>query len=43
MDGTQEVIDLYDPVGFTAEDAPAIKTRLRKNGVKNVHSVQLLD
>jgi hypothetical protein len=42
-DGSVENVRVADRVGFTDADEPAIRARLRKDGVRNVHSVRLLD
>lgn len=42
-DGSVDVVRVADRVGFTDADEPAIRARLRRDGVRNVHSVRLLD
>jgi hypothetical protein len=42
-DGSVQVCEIVDHVGLTSSDEPAIRARLRRDGVKHVHSVRLLD
>lgn len=42
-DATQEVVEVTDDLGLNAGDIPAIKAKLRKQGVKNIHSVKLAE
>lgn len=41
-DGLEEIRYVEDRIGLTAADEPAIRARLRKDGVTNIHSVRLL-
>ena len=39
----QEVVEITDDLGFRATDIPAIKARLRQQGVKDIHTVKLAE
>ena len=39
----QEVVEIKDDLGFRATDVPAIKARLRQQGVKDIHTVKLAE
>ena len=39
----QEVVEILDDLGFRTTDIPAIKARLRQQGVKDIHSVKLTE
>jgi len=42
-DGSVEAVGIVDRIGLTPSDEPAIRARLRRDGVTHVHSVRLLD
>uniref|UniRef100_A0A7S1CH19 EF-hand domain-containing protein n=1 Tax=Bicosoecida sp. CB-2014 TaxID=1486930 RepID=A0A7S1CH19_9STRA len=40
-DSSEEVVEITDDLGLRADDMPAIKARLRRQGVKNIAAVKL--
>ena len=42
VDGREERIRVADPIGMGEDDVPAMKARLRREGVTGVHSVSLV-